>query len=273
MRVSALALLPCLAIAAACSGGSGDPPGAAGQSPAVNGQTTNLPDDDSILARLYDPDYTAPEGFFVDERTGTAQSYTVHHVLDETGAFELCTDDFATAQAWESADNLARSVNGYYVGAYENDRYFEFIRELSYDDDVGNIVDLTSPGFARVFKCSALSRDGVDRSALSGFAGRINSRPLDAAAMRDFAEYFWQFTFFPARQRKVLDSINVAGGAPARTLLLAFASSAGDAECDRVEVVEWRFSADPDSGAVYSEFVTIRTLAAMLVAGSPMRCG
>ena len=273
MRFTALMLLPMLAAAASCGGGGAaetSKPAAITPEPAT---TTALPSREAIIAKLYDPDYSVPDGFFVDERSGTAESYTVHHVMDETVSYELCTDDFAVAESWEAADNASRSVNGYYVGAYENDRYFEFIRELSYDDDVGNINDLTSPGFARVFKCSNTVRDGVDRSLLTGYAGRLNARPLDNARVREFAEYFWQFTFFPQRHRKVLDSAPSAGsGALQHSLLLAFASSQGSGQCDLVEVVSWDFAADAVTGDISSEFRTLSTFEAELVSGSPRLC-
>lgn len=273
MRRSARALpiLAMLAATAGCSGGSST----ATDSPVASAppsQSQSLPPDEDIVAKVYDPDYSTPADFFVDERAGTAQSYTVHHVLDDAGNFELCSDDFETASAWESADNASRSVSGYYVGAYENDRYFEFIRELSYDDDVGNVGDLTSPGFARVFKCSSLSRDGVDRSQLEGFAGQINARPLDDERLREFAEYFWQFTFFPARHRKVLSSSSSVDGGLRYTMLLAFAITQGSGRCDRIEVVEWSFSADAASGAVSSTFTTVRAFEAELTDGSPRLC-
>lgn len=273
MRFSALMLLPMLATAASCGGGgSQDAPKPAAQ-PAEPSAATTLPSREAIIAKLYDPDYSVPDGFFVDERSGTAESYTVHHVMDESVSYELCTDDFAVAESWEAADNASRSVNGYYVGAYENHRYFEFIRELSYDDDVGNIDDLTSPGFARVFKCSNTVRDGVDRSLLSGYAGRLNARPLNNTRLREFAEYFWQFTFFPQRYRKVLDSTPVASsGGLDHTLLLAFASSQGTGRCDLVELVSWDFSADAATGDIASEFRTLSTFEAELVSGSPRLC-
>lgn len=270
MRLSAVMLMPLLAFAASCGGGGGDDtPG----SQPVSVQTPDdnaLPTDSDIIAKIYDPYYNVPDGFFVDERAGLAQSYTVHHVMDESLSFELCTDDFQTAEAWEAADNASRAVNGYYVGAHENERYFEFIRELSYEDDVGNVDDLTSPGFGRVFKCSNTVRDGVDRSLLSGYAGRLNARPLDNSGVRDFAEYFWQFTFFPQRYRKVLDSHS--SGNLQRTLLLGFGTTQGTGRCDLIEVVEWHFSADPASGEVTSSFDLVHSFEAQVVSGSPSLC-
>ena len=275
MRIPALLLLPYLAIAASCGGSSSSstavPENASSE--ATDAVAVALPSDDDIIAKLYDPHYSVPNDFFVDERAGTAQSYTVHHVMDASNSYELCTDDSTVAEAWEAADNASRSVSGYYVGAHETERYFEFIRELSYDDDVGNISDLTSPGFARVFKCSNTSRDGVDRSLLSGFAGTINARPLTAERVRDFAEYFWQFTFFPERYKKVLASYP-AGDANGygRTLLIAFASTQGTGLCDRVEIVEWRFVGNRDSGEIHRDFRRIRYFEAELANGAPRLC-
>lgn len=273
MRFSALILLPLLAAATSCGGG-GSPSAPKSDGAGTEAQTAYaLPSDEQIIAKVYNPFYSVPDGFFVDERASTAQSYTVHHVMDPSNSFELCTDDFTVAESLEAADNESRNVGGYYVGAHENERYFEFIRELSYDDDVGNIDDLTSPGFARIFKCSNTSRDGVDRSLLSGYAGTLNARPLTEAQVREFSEYFWQFTFFSERYKKVLASFS--DNAPTgygRTLLLAFASGQGTGRCDRVEVAEWRFVADAASGIVQSELVTIRQFEAEVVNGSPRLC-
>lgn len=273
MRITAMMLLPLLATAAACGGGGSSETPRPAAAPVETITAPALPSRQTIVAKLYDPDYSVPDGFFVDERAGTAQSYTVYHVMDESVSYELCTDNFAVAEAWESADNASRSVSGYYVGAYENDRYFEFIRELSYNDSVGNIDDLTSPGFARVFKCSNTVRDGVDRSLLSGYAGRLNARPLNGTRVREFAEYFWQFTFFPQRYRKVLDSApTVGGGSLDHSLMLAFASRQGSGRCDLVEVVSWDFSADAATGDVLSEFRRLDAFEAELVGGSPQLC-
>ena len=273
MRISACLLMPfCILVVSCGAGGSDDSPKNSNSTSNITGARA-LPSDQDTIAKVFDPKYSVPTGFFVDERASTSQSYTVHHVMDESISYEVCSDDFDTAMALEAANNETRSVNGYYVGAYQNDRYFEFIRELSYEDDVGNIADITSPGFARVFKCSNTVRDGVDRSLLTGYAGTLNSRPLGNDTVRLFAEYLWQFSFFPQRYKKVLDSYSGwSSTSPSHTLLLGFATNQGDARCDLIEVVEWRFSANSSSGETTSRFDVVRTFEAEVVDGSPRLC-
>ena len=246
-----------MALAAACgSSGSSDSP-AAPATPSNAVQAPAMPTNQQIAALIYDSSYSVPDGFYVDERSETDRSYTIHHVLDESSSFELCTDDFAEAMTWEEADNAARSVQGYYVESYDNERYFEFVRELSYQDDVGNIDDITSPGFARIFKCSNTNRNGVDRSLLSGYAGTLNAQPLAQDSIRVFAEYLWQFTFFPSSRKKVIDSYaSVSADTLEQTLVLAFGTSLGLDRCDRIEVARWTFSANRVTGEVEKQFVT-----------------
>jgi len=272
MKISTQLLIPILAIAAACGGSESTGTDLPGE-PLTGGQANALPDDAIILAKAYDNDYSVPNGFFVDERARTTRSYTAHHVLDESGAFEICSDDLVDAQALEHTDNAARAVSGYFVTAYENERYFEFVRELAYTSDIGNITDLTSPGYSRVFKCAHTNRDGVDRSLLNGYSGRINPQRLEAASLRDFTEYLWQFRFFNTRHKKVIASYGAnAASRLQHTLLLAFVHSQGQDSCDRIDVVEWRFSADPASGEVSREFETVHSFEATVAAGIPTIC-
>lgn len=270
MKHSTLTLLPILVVAAAC-GGSGS--AESGKNTTPDDRFVALPSDAEILIKAYDSDYHVPDGFFVDERATTTRSYTVHHVLDASASFELCSNDLVEAQAWEAADNAARAVNGYYVTSYENERYFEFVRELAYTQDVGNIAEPTSPGYARVFKCSHTSRDGVDRSLLDGYAGRIPTERLDAASLRDFTEYLWQFTFFNVSHKKVIDSYaSHASAGLQHTLLLAFVVNQGVDACDRIDVIDWRYTADPASGDVERRFDTVHSFGARLVDGTPTLC-
>ncbi len=270
MKFSTLSLLPVLVISAAC-GGSGSTDSTTPQIPAETTQSAALPADNEILQKAYDPLYNVPRDFFVDERATTGRSYTVHHVLDASASYEMCTDDLVEAQALEEADNESRAVSGYYVTSYENERYFEFIRELSYTHDVGNVGEPTSPGYARVFKCSHTNRDGVDRALVDGYAGKLNPDRLDADSLQEFAEYFWQFTFFNVTAKKVIASYSDAPGLR-HTLLLAFVVNQGTDNCDRIDVVEWHFDVNAVNGEVTRRFETTASFEARLTGGQPALC-
>ena len=233
-----------------------------------------LPDENEIISKAYDNNYQQPIGFYRDERTDTPGSYSVYHVKDVSVSYELCTDDYAEAQAWEDADNDSRAVNGAYVSSYENERYFEFIRDLSYPDGIGNITDPTSPGFARVFKCSYVNRDGADRNIRDGYAGTLNQAPLTKESVRTYSEYMWQFTFFWPARNKVLQTFSSENEETyAHTLVLAFVTNRGTDNCDLIEVVDWVFSVDKRSGHLTKEFNLLFELEAELVDSSPRKCG
>lgn len=232
-----------------------------------------LPSNQDVLQRIYDPAYQVPEGFFVDQRADTPQSYSVHHVKDASVSYEVCTDNPLLAQEWEEADNASRSVSGYFVGSVETENYFEFIRELTYSGGVGNVPRATSPGFARVFKCGAVNRDGVDRNLRDGFAGTLNVRPLTAGALKDFTEYLWQFTFFASKERKVLQSFSrETADAFEHTLVLGIAHSQGFERCDRIEVIDWVWTVNKSSGEISKSYNPLYELEARLDGGVPTSC-
>jgi|GEM_PF-772184 len=271
MKFKTLTLLPILAVATAC-GGSGASTEAL--PPASSAPVTKtLPTNGQILAKVYDPQYSVPDDFFVDERATMTRSYTLHHVLDSSGSFELCTNDLLEAQAFEQADNDSRAVQGYYVTYYENDRYFEFARELSFTDDVSNIGDITSPGFARVFKCNHTNRNGVDRQLLDGYAGRLDLTVLNTDVLREFAEYLWQFEFFNVSDKKVLaSSVESASTMLQHTLLLALIVNQGTDRCDLIDVVEWQFDANPSTGEIQRTFEVVHSFEAHMVDGDATVC-
>jgi len=232
-----------------------------------------IPSQEEIIAAIYDSSYTVPDTFFVDERADTPQSYTLYHLKDVSVSYELCTDDFDQARQWEDTDNTERSVSGSYAGSYQNDNYFEFIRELYYPNSVGNVAGTTSPGFARVFKCSNVNRNGVDRNLRDGFAGILNVRPLSLGAVREFSEYMWQFVFFETSQRKVLRTYSTELQTTLEhTLLLGFAINQGTGRCDRIEVVDWIFSADKSNGQINKEFLLLFSFEAQVVDSIPELC-
>ena len=185
MKMSTPLVLSCVLISACGFEAAGED----GQVEAIVAKTSLS--NDQVLAKAYDSSYQKPDDFHVDERADTPRSYSLYHVKDQSNSYELCTDSYDEALAWEAADNASRAVNGAYVTSIENNRYFEFVRELSYPDGVGNISDPTSPGFARIFKCSYVNRAGADRNLLDGYAGKIGIRPLSEEVIKTYAEYMW----------------------------------------------------------------------------------
>jgi len=232
-----------------------------------------LPTSGQVLSLAYDNSYQTPEQFYIDERASTPGSYSVYHVKDFSVSYELCTDEFNEALLLEAADNASRSVNGELVTTVENSRYFEFVRELSYPDSVGNIPEPTSPGFSRIFKCSYVNRDGADRNLRNGFAGRLNASPLSEDVVKTYAEYMWQFTFFWPAKPKVLSSHSAeTEEAFKNTLQLLLLTNQGDARCDLIEVIDWEFSVDKNTGQITKTYRKLYESEAQLIDGSPQEC-
>ncbi len=232
-----------------------------------------LPSDEDIMSMVYDVTYQVPNNFYVDQRADTPRSYSFYHVKDSSNSFELCTNDYDEALAWEAFDNQSRAVNGTYVGSIENDRYFEFIRELSNPDSIGNVTDVTSPGFARVFKCSYVDRQHVDRNLRDGYAGILNAPLLTGQTMRTFAEYLWQFTFFWPAQKKVLETFSSEQqNAVHHTLVLAFLTNQGADRCDLINVIVWVFSFDRDNRRIENIFKLLYQFEATLVNVRAEKC-
>ena len=270
MNLQRFQLISIFLVLTACSGGA-----STGDSPAPNDiqPLKFIPSNEKIIAAIYDNTYTVPDDFFIDERADTLQNFSLYHVKDPSVSYELCTDDFAEALAWEEADNISRPVNGFFVSSYENEKYFEIVRELSFPNDIGNVPNDTSPGFARVFKCSSFNRNGVDRNLRNGYGGTLNTRPLSVDVVREFAEYLWQFTFFETANRKVLDSFSTERQDTFdHSLLLAFRVNQVFDRCDRVEVVDWVFSANKSTGEVTRDFRFLFSIDVQLVDGIPEQC-
>ena len=263
MRTTVGILVVAVLAAGACRSGSGPD-----EVVTVSGMSV-----EEIMLKAYDPAYRVPPGFLVDERADTPGSFTIHHVKDASLSYELCSDDYLEAFAWEAADNAARAVNGVFVDAVENDRYFEFVRELEYDESIGNVDEPTSPGFARVFKCSFVNRNGVDRQIRDGFAGRLNARPVDAATVAALTEYLWQFAFFwPASATVLRSTTREQANSIDHTLVIALLTRQGDDRCDRIEVVNWTFAADKSDGELTKQYETIYQFEAEVAGGTPHTC-
>jgi len=181
--------LPALAAALAllCSCAPDDEaPQAAGAAPSLSTV------DREIAAALYAGTPRTPPGLAADPAPASFAQVTTSHIKTSQLAapaarqHEVCTDDWNVALAW--AEEVAVQSAPYLdlVATEATARYFEFGRVPR--GDASRYVRL------RVLKCAALDRTGVELTLGGGFAGMLNQRPLDAAALRGVSEYLWLFT-------------------------------------------------------------------------------
>ncbi|HUQ53735.1 MAG TPA: hypothetical protein VM692_16015 [Gammaproteobacteria bacterium] len=232
------------------------------------GSSTALaPADEAVALALYAGGPRTPAGFSTDPVPPGYAQVTTYQVKSSQLAtpaattFELCTDDWSTALAW--SEEVAAQANPY-LDLVANDttaRYFEF----------GRVPRGTTDRYVRqrVFRCAYLDRAAVDLAAGAGNAGMLNARPLDAAALRDLAEYLWLFTSYNNAGNAVLATESVLPG-PAHVLTLA--SLERGASCDRVTVREWAHSADAATGALQLSNSVVREFGVRETGGALAAC-
>jgi len=220
---------------------------------------TLSPGDQEIAARLYVGAPRTPPGFSDDPvPSGFAQVTTYHVKSSQLGvsaaaSYEVCSDDWAQAFAWSEQVALASSRYLDLVGNESTNRYFEFDRVPRGQPDRYVRV--------RVYRCSYLDRTGVDPTATAGFAGVLNVRPLNAAALRELNEYLWRFTLLNNADHAVIasEARPAAGLAHALTIASLERADAG-ANCDRITLHDSILAADSATGELQRTAVFVREL-------------
>jgi hypothetical protein len=284
-RRAAFAAVLATLVASGCGGGDGDggggvpatPVAAAGAPPAA----ANAADDGStrrlaIAERLYTGTPRVPEGFRLDPPpAGATGPVATMHLknADLPGAaagaprWELCTSDPAEALGWSE---LRSSWQGSYadlVETHATETMFEFVRVPR--------SDATARLRHRVFRCTWLDRSGTDLDAPSGAAGTFKAVPVAETALRDLAEYLWQFTTFNNADHLVLASTAAAGapGQLAWRIEMARLVRAGTAgECDRIERIAWTHAAEPAGGALTRRLELLESFRARRENGVVLTC-
>lgn len=256
---------------AACGGSGGEPNDR--MTSAASTKVRIFPDDSEVIAKIYDNSYQVPNDFFMDDRHTTAGSFSLYHVKDTSMSYERCSNDYQQALDWEAEDNANRAVGGDFIGSVESDNYFEFVRKLYFTDSIANSESPFSSGFARVFKCNYVDRAGADRNLRNGYAGQLNRRPLSASSIKNYAQYMWQFTFFTATRKAVLETFSTEkDDVYQHTLLLAFLTNQRPDRCDLIEVVDWIFSVNKVDGEIGKQFNLLYQMEARLEDGVAVQC-
>jgi hypothetical protein len=241
-----LALLSA-AMLAACGGGS------SGESPAAASTATTRPvaqTDLQIASAIYSDSRTpndfyaeaVPSGHDVVAKTHLKNTDVDTSIGATAPQFELCTDDWDQALSW--SETSAQNAPGYsdLVATNDDARYFEFER-----------VHAGTPELylqTRIYKCTYLDRSTTNLRTNTGSAGQLNVRPLNAQELERLSEYLWQFTSYNNFGHAVLQSSGSAAGTIEHTLYIANLVRAGvSSSCDRIDVIAWRHSIDPATGA------------------------
>jgi hypothetical protein len=271
-RLHAATLAATLLISSCGSGGSG------GDAPASPAQV--LPprpvdrSDLQIAQLLYAGTPRTPTGFLHEDTKPAGQTpvSTVHLKntdVDPTLSapspqHELCTDDWSIALGWSETSANESTQYADLVATDELIHYFEFGRVRSGDPDFYVRQ--------RVFKCSYLNRATADLRSTEGMAGQLNQRPLSGEELRSLSEYLWQFTSYNNFGHAVLKSSGTTTPATlTHTLIIANVERAGvSTTCDRIDVIAWRHSADPVSGALQLDVETLWSFGAREIAGGEL---
>jgi hypothetical protein len=226
--------------------------------------------DEPIAALLYAGTPRTPAGFTTDAVPPAYSQVTTYHIKSSqlsapsATTHEVCADDWTTALAW--SEELASQANPYLdlVATETTPHYFEFGRVPR--GVTGQYVR------QRVFRCTYLDRTGVELAASDGFAGRLNARPVDAAALRELVEYLWLFTSYNNAGHAVLASEASLPG-PAHSLTLASLERViGGSSCDRVTIREWLHAADAGTGVLQLDSDVVREFGVRQEGGGLVGC-
>jgi hypothetical protein len=262
-----IALLVSLGVAA-CAGGSSASPKPAALA-VTRGPVTQT--DLQIAELLYTDAKRTPDGFYNEPARPDLAAATTFHLKNSdfdsaaTRDFELCSDDFAQALGWSEAVARAGASYANLVETTATHQYFEIVRATP----TAPIAMIR----ARVFKCAYVDRNNVDLNAANGSAGVLNERPLDAAALRQLAEYLWRFTMFNNFGHAVLISAASDLGASLRqSLYIANLEAVSSSNCDRIEIVELRHDADKATASLSRQLIPTWSFAARSVYGRVELC-
>jgi hypothetical protein len=229
------------------------------QSPTVAAASVNgaVQTNVQIAQLIYTDTQRTPNGFYA-ESVPTFDGYVVtSHIKtlsinpSATLNYELCTDDYNQALSWSDTAHTVSNDAAALTGTDITDRYFEFDR----------LRTGTPNGYLRerVYKCSYLDRSTVDLDASSGDAGMLNARPLDAATLKQLAEYLWQFTHYNNYGNVVLSSAGATNGSTlTHTLTMATLShAASSSDCDTITLLAWTHSLDSTTGELALNIATL----------------
>jgi hypothetical protein len=257
MKVSGLAVLAACGVVSC--GGTGEET-ASPTPPPTETATADL----ALANRLYKGTERTPADFALEPRPSNVFGVLATHHLTNTDVgttagtsarFEICTNDLGEAIAW--SERVAQ-WNGSYTDLTEvngNERYTEVAR-----------VPRADPSALlrhRTYRCDYLDRSSSDLGQEIGAAGIYQKRPADGAALKQLAEYLWQFTTYNNADFVVASSAGAASGSEVRhSIRMAQLLRGANNSCDTIRLVDWTHVLNSATGSLARQVTEIRSFAA-----------
>jgi hypothetical protein len=209
--------------------------------------------DDDVRAAYYSR-YRSPGSFYREDGYGVTAPYyvntiSVHDVCCRPSVWiELSTEDVGQARAWAES-TVAHSSNAIPspLGPVRvEERFFEFPRGS----------DRAVP--MRVHRLSYLDRSMFDRLAPDSLIGVLQSRPIDAGAARDVAEYLW-FLDHRSRRNPVLSSFGFEEGMTLVHVVYDVEVTSGP-RCDQLRLRRLEYRVAVPTGEIVLRVTLVRTI-------------
>lgn len=253
-------LLLAYVVLASCGGGAAsNAVGTSGSNPQAPSPPTLSSVQQNAAEKVYVGLPRTPAGFLDDPPpvgvTGSVATTHLKNIDMAPGSatrFEVCSDDAAQALAWSESRTASLNTYADLVETNSSARSFELVRVPR--------TDSSARLRHRVFRCAYVDRGNTDLGSDSGPAGTVNQRPFDAAALKDLAEYLWEFTSFNNADYVVLQSAAAAAGANeiAHAIDMARLSrGATVTDCDRIDLLRWTHTLNITSGALQRRLDTL----------------
>jgi hypothetical protein len=289
MRILVLVAFLLVALAlSACGGGGGgggaaSPPSSGSQQPTtpVNPASVDNPapvvdsGELDLAARIYKGDERTPSGFQVETRpSNVVGTLSTRHLKNTDLAsgqqamgptYEMCTNDMAQAIDWSERQANWQGQYSDLAEVRSDAHMFELIRVPR--------ADVTAMIRHRVFRCDYLDRTGSDLHSDAGAAGSMNQRPLNAAELKDLAEYLWQFTMFNNSDYAVQSSWgSVSGGNLVHTIRLGQLVRGSGGACDTLQVSDWTHTMNGTDGTLTRALTTVRSMSVRQTSSGVASC-
>lgn len=210
-------------------------------------------DDEKIVNLAYSQTYMYPSGFkFQPDLDGSVYfENTVSIGSSETSWIELNTNDQQQAKDWSEISSDKSSYYRDLVSENETEKYIEFKRVNS-----SNTNDAI---LSRVHKSSYFVPT-FDKFQPTNTIGTLKKRPINKETTKEFIEYLWANNLIGTTDKVLEYDLEEYSDKIRYNLKSAFVANGDFGLCDRIEITQFIFLVEKQSGAVTFESNKIKEI-------------